>query len=520
MHMTRLPAVITKVALALLVFVAAAELQGAGWGRRGHGVLTFDAATERVGVNRDIARIMALGSIAPDYFEFDNPAAHAQTRDLDIDAAGKPILDSQRYAESQRESFRAAQTWREHYFNAAVQAGKAGHRERAALLLGYALHNVEDYGTHRGMPNALHAGLDNAGHSPDRDETRLASAKVLGSIYIERFRDEIGADNWKLFNGEAVRRPGQTFATVPEPLTMVTGLSGWDPRSGFIPPKPGYVLQDPVKSAVGAALALLAHPMCAPNCQIATENLREKGANFIDGFLSRQNELAKLLDTREIGVALPAGMKAPESKSDDDLRQFVADGILFAIDTRRFENGNALYRAAWERLLPERWKRINPDPAYWAKRGYIGQYALMSDRERLFLRQATFDSMVRDEIQSLIRERSEKQARLQNSYRLTLEELKEMRQEYEAAHRRMVERKAREERERKAWRENQQTLHLAGRPVIDGRPPPPTRSPSGAGGSSSRGSGGREPRETREPRGGDRDIYEPRRRVCSKFGIC
>jgi len=512
MHTPRIPAAIAIVTLAMLFAAAAGDSQGAGWGRRGHGVLTYDAATERVGVNRDIARVMALGSIAPDYFEFDNPAAHAQTRDPDIDASGKPILDSQRYDESQRESFRASRTWREHYFNAAVQAGKAGHRERAALLLGYALHNVEDYGTHRGMPNALHAGLDNAGHSPDRDEARLASSKILGSIYVERFRDEIGADNWKLFNGEAVRRPGQAYATVPEPLTAVTGLSGWDPRSGFIPPKPGYVLHDPVKNAVGDGLALLAHPMCAPNCQIAAENLREKGANFIDGFLSRQNELAKLLDTREIGIALPAGMKAPEPKNADSLRQFVADGVLFAVDPRSFENGNLLYRELWQRVVPGSWKD-------WLKRGYITQYALMSDRERLFLRQATFDSMVRDEIQSLIRERSEKQVRLQNSYKLTLEELKEMRQEYEAAHQKMIERKAREERERKAWRENQQTLLSVGRPVIDGRPPPPpTRSSPGGGGSSSGGSTAREPREPREPSGGR--IDEPRGRICNKFGIC
>jgi hypothetical protein len=342
----------------------------------------------------------------------------------------------------------------------------------------------------------------------------LASAKVLGSIYIERFRDEIGSDNWKLFNGEAVRRPGQTSATVPEPLTTVApGLSNWDPRSSFIPPKLNYLVPDSVKKAVEDGVAFLAHPMCQPNCQLAAENLREKGANFIDGFLSRQGDLAKLLDTREIGIPLPAGMKAPEPKSAESLREFVADGVLFVVDTRNIENhSNLLYRELWQRLVPKSWKE-------WAKRGYVGQYAQLSDRERLFLRQATFDAMVRDEIQRLIRERADKQARLNNSYKLTLEELKELRQEYETAHQRMMERQARDERDRKAWREKQQTLLSVGRPVIDGRPQVRTSGRSGSNGGSSREpSTQREPPGTRERPGPDIDA--PRRRICSKFGIC
>jgi hypothetical protein len=506
-------------AVAALVLLPA-DSDAAGWGRRGHGVLTYDAATERVGVNRDIARLMALGAIAPDYFEFDNPAAHSQTRDPEIDAAGKPDLDPQRYAASQSESFRSAQTWRQHYFEAAVAAAKDGQRERAALMLGYTLHNVEDYGTHRGIPNALHAGLDAAGHSPDRDETRLASAKVLASIYIERFREEIGSDNWKLFNGEAVRRPGQTYATVPAPLTVVSGLADWDPRSGFIPPAPGYLRKDVVKSVVGDGLALLAHPFCAPNCQLAAENLTEKGANFIDGFLSRQEELAGLLDTRALGLQLPAGMTAPQTKSDDDLRQFVADGILFAVDTRRFETGNALYREAWRRLLPEAWKRINPDPAYWAKRGFIAQYALLSDRERLFLRQTSFETLMRQEIERLTGERDAKRERLQESLSLTLSDLKSLRDEYEAAQRTLSERQAREARERQEWQGRQRALLEQGRPVIDGRPPPPEIRPSGGGGGggSREPSEWREPREPREPRTRT-DMDEPRRRICGKFGI-
>lgn len=516
----RVNAALGNAVLAACLLAGVTDSQGAGWGRRGHGVLTFDAATERLGVNRDIARVMALGAIAPDYFEFDNHAAHAQTRDPQIDRAGKPIVDPQRYAESQRESFQASRTWREHYFEAAVQAAKAGHRERAALLLGYSLHNVEDYGTHRGMPNAVHAGLDSIGRGPDRDESRLASSKILGSIYIERFRDEIGADNWKLFNGEAVRRPGQAFAEVPAPLSAIApGLGNWDPRSATIPPKPGYVLQDPIRATLGAALVLLAHPACAPNCQIAAENLREKGANFIDGFLSRQGELARLLDTREIGIAFPAGMKPPEIKDPDDLRKFVADGLLFAVDTRQFDTGNRLLHELWASVLPEAWKRENPDPSYWAKRGYIGQFALLTDRERLFLRQASFDPMVRDELQSLVRQRSEKQAQVQTAYKLTLEDLKEMRQEYHAAQQRIIERKAREEEQRKAWRDKQQSLLNLGRPVIDGRPPPPqTRQSSGSSSSGGARATPREPREPREPRGIDWE--RPRRNLCGKFGIC
>jgi hypothetical protein len=466
-------------------------------------------------MNQDIARVMALGSIAPDYFEFDNPAAHAQTRDPDIDANGKPILDPQSYEQLQRESFQTSRVWREHYFNAAVQEAKAGHRERAALLLGYSLHNVEDYGTHRGMPNALHAGLDHAGHSPDRDETRLASSKILGSIYIERFRDEIGTDNWKMFNGEAVRKPGHTYAEVPEPLTTVTGLDGWDPHSGFIPPKPGYIMSGAIKDAVAAGEALLAHPDCKPDCQLAAENLREKGANFLNGFVSRQDELAKLLDTREVGIPLPEGMSAPSIKSSDDLRAFVADGVLFAVDTRSFEREPL--REHWARLLPDSWKKANADLAHWAKRGYIGQYELMNDRERLFLRQATFDSMVRDEIQRLTLERADKKSALQGAYRLTLDELKELRRSYEAAQQRMIERKAREARQRQAWNDTRQDLLSVGRPVIDGRPSQPS-SRSSSGNSGGSGSSEREPREPREPRGPD--MNEPRRRICSKFGIC
>ncbi len=515
------PVIFVKAILIACFVIAPTESQSAGWGRRGHGVLTFDAATERLGVDRELARVMALGSIAPDYFEFDNPAAHAQTQDLRIDSSGKPILDPQRYGELQQESFRKSRIWREHYFDAAVLAAKSGHRERAALLLGYSLHNVQDYGTHRGMPNVLHAGLDSVGHSPDRDESRLATSKVLASIYMERFRNEIGADNWRLFNGEAVRRPGQIFAEVPAPLTSIApGLGDWNPRAESIPPKPGYVVEAPVRGALGAAMTLLAHPACEPNCQIAAENL-EKGANFINGFLSRQTELAKLLDTREIGLAYPAGVRAPETKNTERLREFIANGVLFSVDTRQFDDRNPVLHRLWALVLPNAWKQAHPDPSYWAKVGYIGQFALMSDRERLFLRQATFDSMVREEILRLQGERSEKHARMQISYKLTIEELKEMRQVYESAQQRMIERKEREEQQRNEWREKQQALINVGRPVIDGRPRPP-RSPQATT------PGGRPtPREPREPR--ERPDWEPRerpdiegarQRICSKFDIC
>ncbi len=221
---------------ALALLCQALPAWAANWGPIGHPKITYDLATSSsYAVPDDVAKVMALGATAPDFFEFGNPAAHAQTPDPEIGPDGRLAVDRAAYEQTARRHCQRSEDWHRFYLDAAKEAMHQGHRERAAFLLGYAMHNAEDLPTHQGLSNMVHSAMDRNKTSPDEDLTRIALAHMTAKSDMEEFRKEIGEENWKLFRGQAVRGPG-LGSKVPEPLTRFGDLSEWNPRSGVIPP--------------------------------------------------------------------------------------------------------------------------------------------------------------------------------------------------------------------------------------------------------------------------------------------
>lgn len=224
---------------AALLFLAGTEAQAARFGPDGHTGTTYDVARQTFGVPADVAKVIALGSMAPDYLDFDTPAAHAQTPNPPIERNRVAVTEAV-YRKSQENALGESRAWRRKYMNGAVEAMEKGQRERAAFLLGYAMHNSQDFSTHRGLPNIVHAKVDRDAVSPDLNRTRLEGTAVLTEGDLAEFRSRVGPENWRLFLGEPVRREGERTATVPEPLTtLAPGLADWDPKGNAIPPPPG-----------------------------------------------------------------------------------------------------------------------------------------------------------------------------------------------------------------------------------------------------------------------------------------
>jgi hypothetical protein len=211
-----------------LVVLAPHQTDAANWGpRNGHPRITYVAAIGS-GIPGPVARVMALASVTPDYFEFDHPEAHAQRTDPTWRREGRSyrLLESQETAQEQyREANVQSDRWREFYFQAAVAALTHGDRERAAFLLAYSLHNTQDFATHRLMSNLQHAGLTYVeGEDPDSIPERVEEAGRRSTEEIARFRNVIGEPLWRVF-------------TSNDPLpAWGEALESWDPTATPIPP--------------------------------------------------------------------------------------------------------------------------------------------------------------------------------------------------------------------------------------------------------------------------------------------
>lgn len=220
-----------KIIVASLICVIAGRAVAANLGPNGHPAITYDEAVS-AGLGNELAKVVALGVMQPDADEFANPAAHAQPPDPPSATDGH--LSQAGYDELQRDSFDRSVQWHDFYFKASVEQMNEGHREAAAFLLGYAMHNSEDFPVHQGLPNLVHAEADKVAISPDVDASRLRAAHEWAKDDLKQFRLEVGEQNWALFKGEAVRQPGITDI-VPEPLTRFANLSSWDPHVGVMP---------------------------------------------------------------------------------------------------------------------------------------------------------------------------------------------------------------------------------------------------------------------------------------------
>jgi tetratricopeptide (TPR) repeat protein len=214
----------------------------------GHPAITIEMATaSQFGVPLDVAKLVAFGTTAPDFFEFTvkgpyDLSAHAQTNAFDNHqlriVLPKDDADLQRFKKDwvalQKESYKQSERWHDFYFDAAVQAMFDGDRDRAAFLLGYAMHNPQDYATHRGITNPDHAYLGWWGANPDHDVDSLWFAKQLTVREIQKFREKVGELLWKKFIKPGLATKG-----------LAGALAEWDPRKGQLEsPREGQVVDD------------------------------------------------------------------------------------------------------------------------------------------------------------------------------------------------------------------------------------------------------------------------------------
>lgn len=298
------------------------DVEAARWGPNGHPEITFDVITQGdLHVPEDIGKVMAIGSAAPDFFEFDNPNAHAQTPDPPLTKSGVLAISAKDYQARHETAYSLSEEWSEFYFSSAVSAMKSGHRERAAFLLGYALHNREDLATHRGMTNLVHSALDYNGQSPDSLPARLAAAHEMASLEIFRFKEAVGQQNWDLFRGETVRS-GSIGSIIPEPLTFATDLKDWNPRSGIIPSTPSAVrtVQSLIDSQYKSDTRGVIHEATAPRVK-----------NYLAGFFQRQDRMLRFLQI----VRGPNDPKLPSRRGKNELRQDALDAAYFACKLSR-----------------------------------------------------------------------------------------------------------------------------------------------------------------------------------------
>ena len=337
----------TMAGVAVLVAWGGGLLDAAKWGPNGHPELTYDAAQRaEFGVPSDVGKVMALGSVAPDYLEFDNPAAHAQTPDPFLTQDNHVGVSPAKYKQTQQDAFEKSESWHELYMEASVREMKAGHRERAAFLLGYAMHNAVDFPTHMGMPNSMHASLVAHGNDPDMDFKRLAAAHEMVSLDLTRFRKEVGADNWKLFRGEAVRGPG-IGSIVPEPLLQFgTDLEKWDPRSGVIAPTArDETLKALVDSKLDKYLGTQLYELDIRGRMHETKRVEIE--NFIFGLHARLEKMLPIVRGANPDLPDPPGVVAYADK----LKEF--GGLAKQYDALSPEDKRLLGELRWKEMLEE-----------------------------------------------------------------------------------------------------------------------------------------------------------------------
>lgn len=163
-------------------------------GKEGHYEITGRAlnAMKRPGFawSPRAAEIMQDASRDADFYEWGNPAAHAQTRNSDAD--GKII---QKEAEAQK----AFESWVRDYLGKARAACTAGRTREALYLLGYALHALQDLVFHEGITNAEHSFRDfveglkiDSRHRYD-EKMRLAERATVAAL--EHFAAGLGGQS-------------------------------------------------------------------------------------------------------------------------------------------------------------------------------------------------------------------------------------------------------------------------------------------------------------------------------------
>ena len=121
-----------------------------------------------------------------DFYEWNNPSAHAQTRNSDADG---------KISQPQADARQAFESWTRGYLARAEAQCAAGNTRVALYLLGYAFHGVQDLVFHEGITNAEHSFRDFVENrqidAGDRYDEKMALAARATLVLLERLRDRL-----------------------------------------------------------------------------------------------------------------------------------------------------------------------------------------------------------------------------------------------------------------------------------------------------------------------------------------
>lgn len=158
--------------------------QLAGLEPSGHRNVTEAVArSSDVQFSRRALQIIAAGAKAADKTDWENPAAHAQTRN--DERTGLPNQSSQEAMDDFRSQM-------QRQIGIVDSAMRGGNYDEALFRLGYILHGVQDLASHRGITNAYHRQLTRQGQDPDQSQAALAQAQRWTNQMMQALRARYG----------------------------------------------------------------------------------------------------------------------------------------------------------------------------------------------------------------------------------------------------------------------------------------------------------------------------------------
>jgi predicted transglutaminase-like cysteine proteinase len=192
-------------------------------------LLTGDSSPGHLEITQEVLESMGFSSNAvsvasdaaqdPDFYEWENPAAHAQTNCTN---EGWPT-------ESESEAISQYQKW---INEKVVSMRKPDLSPKNALFfLGYVLHGVQDLASHQGITNAQHSYESNINPGSAQDGDHLPANRDKAKGFTGRFLDKLRGKNKNLF--ESMRHYEGGFSVWGEVLSRsekrnLLSKDGWD----------------------------------------------------------------------------------------------------------------------------------------------------------------------------------------------------------------------------------------------------------------------------------------------------
>lgn len=159
-------------------------------GIRGHPEVLADAMNSLARANQDgfigfprrALSIMQDAASDPDFYEWTNPAAHAQTGSDPNTGHAQPGAWQSAWAQ-----------WTRQYLRRGLEAAQAGRGAEALYFVGYALHSVQDLASRRGRTDAEHDFNSRfEDRNSDEDKDAIDHAEYLTQKALKQIRKEFG----------------------------------------------------------------------------------------------------------------------------------------------------------------------------------------------------------------------------------------------------------------------------------------------------------------------------------------